>query len=107
MSVRTCLSFSATKFSLSSDIDYEYPSTSALGQGFADLCTEMRKALDGLASRKGDTTPYLLTAAVSAGAENYANLRIPQMNSALNYWNLMVSLFPKNDSLLDPQRLTA
>ncbi|KAL0064529.1 Chitinase 4 [Marasmius tenuissimus] len=71
------------------DIDYEYPSTPALGQGFADLCTELRKALDSLASRKGDTTPYLLTAAVSAGAENYANLRISQMNSALNYWNLM------------------
>lgn len=28
-------------------------------------------------------------AAVAAGAENYANLVIPQMDKALSYWNLM------------------
>jgi chitinase len=77
---------------ISSDVDYEYPSNSAQGQGFADLLTETRKALDSLASRKGDSTPYLLTAAVSAGAENYANLKVPQMNAALDFWNLMASL---------------
>ncbi|ESK85470.1 glycoside hydrolase family 18 protein [Moniliophthora roreri MCA 2997] len=71
------------------DLDFEYPSNSAEGQGFADLLTETRKAFDSLASRKGDSTPYLLTAAVSAGAQNYANLKVSQMNSALSFWNLM------------------
>ena len=31
-----------------------------------------------------------LEVAVPAGYENYASLRVPQMDSALNYWNLMV-----------------
>lgn len=71
------------------DIDFEYPSGTAQGQGFADLFTEMRTALDALANSKGDTVPYQLTAAVAAGAANYASLVVPQMNSALTYWNLM------------------
>ncbi|CAL1711226.1 unnamed protein product [Somion occarium] len=71
------------------DLDFEYPSNAAQGQGFADLLTSLRTAFDNLAKSNGDTTPYLLTAAVSAGAENYANLVIPQMDKALDYWNLM------------------
>ncbi|KAG7095154.1 hypothetical protein E1B28_005933 [Marasmius oreades] len=71
------------------DIDFEYPSSSAEGQGFADLVSEIRKAFDDLANRKGDLTPYLLSAAVAAGAANNANLNIQQMDSGLNYWNLM------------------
>jgi len=75
-----------------SDIDFEYPSNSAQGQGLADLMTALRTAFDNLASRKGDSTPYLITAAVAAGAANYANLKVPQMNSAMNFWNLMVGV---------------
>lgn len=91
------------------DIDFEYPSDSAQGQGFADLLTSLRSAMDSLSQSNGDTEPYLLTvsiysppvffcmllmllsfqAAVAAGAENYANLVIPQMDKALSYWNLM------------------
>jgi len=55
--------------------------------------TALRSAFDDLAKRKGDSTPYLLTAAVAAGAPNYANLKVSQMNAALNYWNLMVGSF--------------
>lgn len=72
-----------------SDIDFEYPSNAAEGQGFADLLTELRTAFDNLAASKGDTTPYQLSAAVSAGPNNYANLVIPQMDKALTHWNLM------------------
>ncbi|PFH51661.1 carbohydrate-binding module family 5 protein [Amanita thiersii Skay4041] len=71
------------------DIDFEFPTSSALGQGFANLVTELRTALNQLAARKGDSTPYLITAAVSAGSANWANLIVPQMNTALNYWNVM------------------
>ena len=43
------------------DIDFEYPSNTAQGQGFADLITALRTAFDQLQSSKGDATPYLLT----------------------------------------------
>lgn len=91
-----CVSHAAFRplilFFFRSDIDFEYPSNSAQGQGLADLMTALRTAFDNLASRKGDSTPYLITAAVAAGAANYANLKVPQMNSAMNFWNLMVSI---------------
>ncbi|KAJ7905078.1 glycoside hydrolase superfamily [Mycena leptocephala] len=71
------------------DLDFEYPATAAQGQGFADLFTALRTAFDALEARKGDSTTYQLTAAVSAGSANYANLVVPQMDKALTYWNLM------------------
>ncbi|KAJ7040807.1 glycosyl hydrolases family 18-domain-containing protein [Mycena alexandri] len=71
------------------DLDFEYPSNAAQGQGFADLFTELRTAFDALAAKKGDATTYQLTAAVSAGLANNAFLVIPQMDKALSYWNLM------------------
>ncbi|KAI0916344.1 hypothetical protein AcW1_009855 [Taiwanofungus camphoratus] len=71
------------------DIDFEYPNTPALAQGFADLLTELRTAFDQLASNKGDSVPYQLTAAVPAGWQNYQYLLVPQMDAALTYWNLM------------------
>ncbi|KLO18245.1 hypothetical protein SCHPADRAFT_820108 [Schizopora paradoxa] len=71
------------------DLDFEYPANADQGQGFADLLTSLRTAFDQLASQKGDTTPYELTAAVPAGYANYINLVVSQMNSALSYWNLM------------------
>lgn len=71
------------------DLDFEYPANGAQGQGFADLFTELRTAFTQLQFNKGDTVPYQLTAAVSAGPANYQFLTIPQMNTALSYWNLM------------------
>ncbi|KAJ7635665.1 glycoside hydrolase superfamily [Mycena polygramma] len=71
------------------DLDFEYPATAAQGQGFANLFTELRTAFDALAASKGDAETYQLTAAVSAGAANYANLVVPQMDKALTFWNLM------------------
>ncbi|TFK97754.1 glycoside hydrolase superfamily [Pterulicium gracile] len=71
------------------DVDYEYPSSPALGQGFADLLTATRTALNSLAASNKDTVPYQLSVAVAAGAANYAYYVVPQMNAALDYWNLM------------------
>lgn len=70
-------------------MDYEYPSSPALGQGFADLLTATRTALNSLAASNKDTVPYQLSVAVAAGAANYAYYVVPQMNAALDYWNLM------------------
>ncbi|GBE84663.1 Endochitinase B1 [Sparassis crispa] len=71
------------------DLDFEYPNTPALAQGFADLLTELRTAFDQLATSKGDTVPYQITAAMPAGWQNYEYLPVPQMDTALTYWNLM------------------
>jgi chitinase len=71
------------------DIDFEYPSTAAQGSGFASLLSELRTALNNHASKKGDTVPYIITAAVGAGPSGYSNLAIPQMDSSLTFWNLM------------------
>ncbi|KAI0366008.1 hypothetical protein BV20DRAFT_1056021 [Pilatotrama ljubarskyi] len=71
------------------DIDFEYPNSDTLASGFATLLTSLRTAFDNLQKQKGDSVPYQLTAAVSAGYNNSEFLKVPQMNSALTYWNLM------------------
>jgi chitinase len=73
-----------------SDVVYEYPSNSAQGQGLADLLTELRRAFNTLKGKKKDSTPYVITVAVPAATKNHAHYKIPQMNSAIDYWNLMV-----------------
>jgi chitinase len=56
----------------------------------ADLLTELRTALTNLHTRNGDTVPYTLTAAVGAvSAANPKPYKVPQMNTALDYWHLM------------------
>ncbi|KAI0047878.1 carbohydrate-binding module family 5 protein [Auriscalpium vulgare] len=71
------------------DLDFEYPADSAQGQGFASLFTELRAAFTQLQAQKGDSQPYQITVAVSAGSANYANIVVPQIDSAITYWNLM------------------
>ncbi|GJJ12346.1 hypothetical protein Clacol_006587 [Clathrus columnatus] len=71
------------------DLDFEYPSSSAQGTGFASLITELRTAFNQLAERKGDTVPYQITVAVSAGTANNEFLVVPTMDAAVSYWNLM------------------
>ena len=93
-----------------SDVDFEYPGNNDEANGFASLLTETRAGLDQLASRKGDSVPYVLSVrvlslnfapndaddgvqiAVSAVPYYYQNLNIRQMDSALDFWNLMVGL---------------
>ncbi|EGO19000.1 glycoside hydrolase family 18 protein [Serpula lacrymans var. lacrymans S7.9] len=71
------------------DIDFEYPSNSDQGQGFADLITALRQGFDNLKTSNGDSVSYEITVAVSASAANYGNYVVPQMDKALTYWNLM------------------
>lgn len=70
------------------DLDFEFP-TAAQKAGFSSLIKELRSALDQHASSKGDSSPYLVTIAVSAGQENYVNYDVQGMNGALSFWNLM------------------
>ncbi|QRV95540.1 chitinase [Ceratobasidium sp. AG-Ba] len=71
------------------DIDFEYPTAGAQAQGFASLLKELRAGLDAHAAKKGETNPYLITAAVPAGEPNYSNLLVSQMDPYLSFWNLM------------------
>jgi len=71
------------------DLDFEYPANTDQQTGFATLITQLRTAFDQLAAKKGDKTPYQITAAVSAGAPNSAFLDVPTMDKALTFWNLM------------------
>lgn len=70
------------------DIDYEYAETDEQAQGFADLLTELRAAFDKLQSDMGESVPFQLSAAVSAGPTK-SLLKVKQMDAALTYWNLM------------------
>ncbi|CAE6511345.1 unnamed protein product, partial [Rhizoctonia solani] len=70
------------------DIDWEYP-TAGEAEGFVELVKETRAGLDAYARSKGDKVPYQLSAAVPAGAQNYQNLKVKEMDKYLTYWNLM------------------
>ncbi|KAG8710853.1 hypothetical protein FRC11_004048 [Ceratobasidium sp. 423] len=70
------------------DIDWEYP-TGEQGDAFVALLKETRAGLDAHAQSKGDTVPYELNAAVPAGAQNYQNLKVKEMDEYLTYWALM------------------
>ncbi|KAM5544518.1 hypothetical protein V8D89_001416 [Ganoderma adspersum] len=71
------------------DIDFEFPDTDARGTGLASLMTELRTAFDDLQKKKGDATPYILTAATSAVVNEYTHMKFPEMDAALDFWNLM------------------
>ncbi|EUC62393.1 glycoside hydrolase family 18 protein [Rhizoctonia solani AG-3 Rhs1AP] len=70
------------------DIDWEYPVDEAQANAFVALLKETRAALDALAKKKGDSVPYQLSAAVSAGPQKQT-LKVKEMNKYLTYWNLM------------------
>jgi len=70
------------------DIDWEYP-TANQTTAFVALLQETRAALDAHAESKGDEVPYELSVAVPAGAPNYENLLVDQMDKYVTHWNLM------------------
>ncbi|KAH7334719.1 glycoside hydrolase family 18 protein [Rhizoctonia solani] len=71
------------------DIDWEYPAAGEQAEAFVALLKETRAGLDAHAKSKGDKVPYQLNAAVPAGAQNYQNLKVKEMNKYLTYWALM------------------
>ncbi|CAE7219908.1 unnamed protein product [Rhizoctonia solani] len=71
------------------DIDWEYPAAGEQAEAFVALLKDTRAGLDAYAKSKGDTVPYELSASVPAGAQNYQNLKVNDMNKYLTHWNLM------------------
>ncbi|MCU0317560.1 MAG: glycoside hydrolase family 18 protein [Fimbriimonadaceae bacterium] len=68
------------------DIDWEFPLL-ADRQNFTLLVQQLRNDLN--AASLVDGRRYFLTAAISGGAPNYANLEIPQISEALDWINVM------------------
>ena len=68
-SVSLCLVLAVFYFGAhteTSDVDFEYPGNNDEANGFASLLTETRAGLDQLASRKGDSVPYVLSVRTSS-----------------------------------------
>ena len=74
------------------DIDYEYPKNDLQAQGFLELIRELRLALDALERRIG-AGRFSLTVAAPCGVEHYRKLYLREMDSFLDFWNLMASFF--------------
>ena len=70
------------------DIDWEYPANDADATNFVLLLQACRAALNAYASSAGVPTP-LLTAAVPAGPLHYNVLHLSEMNTYLDFFNLM------------------
>lgn len=72
------------------DIDWEYPQNEDEANNFVLLLNETKSSLANYSSTlKKETPPFLLSAAVPAGPDNYSKLKISEMNQHLDFWNLM------------------
>jgi chitinase len=73
-------------------IDYEFPKSPSDAHGYVSLLHELRAALEQLALSKGRRQgQYQLTVAAPCGWDNMQILRVKEMDSVLDFWNLMVS----------------
>ncbi|KAL1840775.1 hypothetical protein VTJ49DRAFT_7730 [Mycothermus thermophilus] len=73
------------------DIDWEYPQNPSEAADFVSLLSTVRSELDAYARRVNPDRPphFELTVACPAGAHNYNNLDIRNMDHYLDFWNLM------------------
>ncbi|PFH51479.1 glycoside hydrolase family 18 protein [Amanita thiersii Skay4041] len=71
------------------DVDYEYPQNDAQARGYVDLLKELRSGLDRHAKLKDTKYKFLLTIAAPCGPNNYKKLHVAEMDSCLDFWNLM------------------
>ncbi|CAG8505497.1 11287_t:CDS:2 [Acaulospora colombiana] len=71
------------------DIDWEYPKNSREGENYVQLVRELRNALDDYAAEIGETTPFLITAALPCGPDNYNKIPLRELARYLDFLNLM------------------
>ncbi|KAI0009344.1 glycoside hydrolase family 18 protein [Xylariaceae sp. FL0662B] len=71
------------------DIDWEYPADDTEANNMVALLQALRDELDSYSSQYADGYHFLLTAAVPAGPTNYQKLKLDQMASLLDHFNLM------------------
>lgn len=71
------------------DIDWEYPETPQQGHDLAELLAAIRKQLDDYADSLPSKPHFHLTIASPAGPQNFPNLPFREIDSHLDFWNLM------------------
>ncbi|RHZ89445.1 hypothetical protein Glove_14g58 [Diversispora epigaea] len=71
------------------DIDWEYPKTPQEGENYVKLVRELRIALDNYANEIRERIPFLITAAMPCGPDNYNKIPLEEFSKYVNYLNLM------------------
>ncbi|KAL1921041.1 uncharacterized protein VTP21DRAFT_11676 [Calcarisporiella thermophila] len=71
------------------DIDWEFPNNSEDAENFVKLLHDFRTALTEDAERKGDSIPYLLTAAMPCSEDKYNLLKLEHMAHYVDHFYLM------------------
>ncbi|CAG8517824.1 8556_t:CDS:2 [Diversispora eburnea] len=71
------------------DIDWEYPKTPQEGENYVKLVRELRIELDNYAKEIEERIPFLITAAMPCGPDNYNKIPLEEFSKYVNYLNLM------------------
>jgi chitinase len=71
------------------DVDWEYPETPEQGCHLAELLAVTRKEMDDYAASLPSKPHFSLTIASPAGPQNFPNLPFREIDSHLDFWNLM------------------
>ncbi|CAG8718572.1 8504_t:CDS:2, partial [Acaulospora morrowiae] len=71
------------------DIDWEYPKNEKEGTNYVHLVRELRNALNDYAADMGEAQPFLITAALPCGPENYNRIPLRELSRYLDFLNLM------------------
>ncbi|KAE8397153.1 Endochitinase B1 [Aspergillus pseudonomiae] len=71
------------------DIDWEYPADDAQANNMVSTLEQLRTSLDAYSAANANDYHFLITVACSAGSTNYEKLHIGQMDTYIDFWNLM------------------
>lgn len=71
------------------DVDWEYPTTPEQGHDLAELLAVTREELDNYAASLPSKPHFSLTIASPAGPQNFPNFPFREIDSHLDFWNLM------------------
>jgi chitinase len=71
------------------DIDWEYPTSDAEATNYVLLLKELRAALDAYAQKSAQGYHFLITVASPAGATQYNQMHLKEMDQYIDSWHLM------------------
>ncbi|KAL4887990.1 glycoside hydrolase superfamily [Aspergillus ambiguus] len=71
------------------DIDWEYPENSQQAADMVLLLRDLKSAMTEYAAKYAGGKPFLLSVACPAGPDKYERLKISEMDTYIDMWNLM------------------